>query len=155
MFLGAITTSLGIIGQFTTPVVPGVATDTFANFSGDNPGYLLVQLKCAEDLLQKAAFAEKEARSWKTHAVCGVVNLSSGLITWLGFKRTVWAGVANFAINTVVCEVQIWSTPSRALKDYRNYCRKYKPGEKLHAGKSDLKWSAGVSAGTIQVILEF
>jgi hypothetical protein len=59
------------------------------------------------------------------HVVTGVVNIGSGLITWLGFKRTFWDGVENFAINTVITEAQIWTQPTRAVKDYQDYCKKY------------------------------
>jgi hypothetical protein len=71
---------------------------------------------------------EKAGRSWQIHALNEAVNLTGGLITWLGFKRTVWDGVENFLISSAVTETQIWTQPTRTLKDYRNYCRKYKSG---------------------------
>jgi hypothetical protein len=74
-----------------------------------------------ETMLREIAEREKAGRSWKIHAVAGAVNLGSGLVTWLGFKRTVWDGLINFAMNTVITEAQIWSQPVRAVKDYDRY----------------------------------
>ncbi|MCK7538546.1 MAG: hypothetical protein MZV63_50095 [Marinilabiliales bacterium] len=60
--------------------------------SGDHP----MSPEETSELLKMLAVREKEGRSWKTHAIAGAVNLSSGLITWLGFKRTVWDGIGEF-----------------------------------------------------------
>jgi hypothetical protein len=62
------------------------------------------------------------------HAVSSAINLSSGMITWLGFDRTIQSGLINFAINEVITEANIWTQPTRAIKDYKNYCEKYKKG---------------------------
>ena len=75
----------------------------------------------SEEMLKEIAEREKEGRSWKMHALTGAVNLSTGLITWLGFKRSVWDGLEIFALNTAVTELQIWTQPTRAIKDYKNY----------------------------------
>ena len=130
MGLGAFTTFIGAIGQFITPIVPENVADSLSRLPENSSQNRLLKVHQAETLLKEAALKEKEARSWQIHALSSVVNLSSGLITWLGFKRTVWDGVTNFALNSLVTEVQIWSTPSRAMKDYRIYCKKYYPGEK-------------------------
>jgi len=34
----------------------------------------------------------------------------------------------NFALNTAITEAQIFSQPTRAIKDYKKYCEKYKSG---------------------------
>lgn len=122
MALGSATTFLGAIGVLITPIVPRKSSfqnpDSQINdsiqwhFDTANPGYLLKQI----------AQKEKEGRSWKIHAVTGVVNIGSGLITWLGFKRSIKAGLVNFAFNTIITETQIWTQPVKAIKDYQNYC---------------------------------
>jgi len=56
--------------------------------------------------------------------VCTSVNLCSGLITWLAFDRTVWAGVGNFALNSAITEFQIFSQPIRAKRDLERYSLK-------------------------------
>jgi len=75
------------------------------------------------------AAREKAGRSWKIHAVAGAVNLGSGLVTWLVFKRTIWDGLINFAMNTAITEAQIWSQPMRAAKDYERYFTEKALGE--------------------------
>jgi hypothetical protein len=94
-----------------------------------------------------------DGRSWKTHAICGVVNLSSGMITWLGFKRTVWAGLGNFALNTLISEAQIWSQPTRSIRDYKEYNKKYKSGTTSYYLKYKLKWFVSAYPGGIIVSL--
>ncbi len=155
MILGAGTTSLGVIGQFTSPVIPNNVSDSLEHFSEDNPENLLIKIDRAEELMEKVAYSEKVGRSWKTHAVCSVVNLSSGLITWLGFKRTIWDGVANFAFNTAITELQIWTQPNRAMKDYKSGCRRYKECEKVKNWAYNPKWSVGIGPGTFIVKFEF
>jgi hypothetical protein len=126
MAVGAATTLIGALGQLITPMVPGYATERLALIQGDTPEQRIEKLKNAEALFEASAKREKEGRSWKMHAASGVVNIGSGLVTWLGFKRSIWAGVENFALNTAITEAQIWTQPTRAIKDYKNYCLNYK-----------------------------
>lgn len=128
MLLGAATTILGAAGQLLTPMVPGYAPARLALLPEDTPEERILKLKKARELFAASAKREKDGRSWKMHAASGAINLSSGLITWLGFKRTVWAGLGNFALNTAITEAQIWTQPTRAIKDYKNYCERYKSG---------------------------
>ncbi len=128
MALGAATTLIGAAGQLLMPMVPAYAPRKLALIRGESPEERLIKLKKAEDLFEESAVREREGRSWKMHAASGAVNLGSGLVTWLGYKRTVWAGLGNFAFNTVITEAQIWTQPTRAIKDYKDYCEKYKSG---------------------------
>jgi hypothetical protein len=128
MILGAATSVIGAVGQLVMPMVPASAPKKLALIPGDTEAERILKLKKAEELFKASAEREIEGRSWKMHAFSGAVNLSSGMITWLGFKRTFWAGLGNFALNTVVTEVQIWTQPTRAIKDYKKYCEMYKNG---------------------------
>lgn len=121
MALGAATTFLGVIGQFLTPLKPGKELDSLSKY---NEGTLELQdkkLKMAEKLFADVAEREKIARGWQNHAITGAVNLTSGLITWLGFNRTAKDGFINFALNTVITEAQIWSQPVFAMRKYKQY----------------------------------
>lgn len=120
MVLSAATTFLGAAGALLTPVAPG--KNDMAKY-GFKEGDDIFDNNYYEIMLKEIAEREKAGRSWKTHAMAGAVNLGSGLITWLGFKRTVWDGLMNFAINTAVTETQIWSQPKRAVKDYDRYLK--------------------------------
>jgi hypothetical protein len=128
MALGSATTFLGAIGLLITPIVPH---NPDLKDSPDPAGASKDQYNKQEqyeELLKEIALREKAGRSWKPHAIAGVVNIGSGLITWLGFRRSFVEGLGNFALNTVITEAQIWTQPTRAVKDYQNFIRKYHPG---------------------------
>jgi len=155
MVLGAATTFLGALGQLITPLGP---RDAFSGYptvkeymSGDYP----MSPEETRELLKILAVREKEGRSWKTHAIAGAVNLSSGLITWLGFKRTVWDGLANFALNTAVTEAQIWTQPTRAIRDYEKYLREYQPEAGLPPLRPESEWSVSVFPGGVSLKVDF
>ncbi len=95
---------------------------------------------------------EKIGRSFKTHAICTAVNLGSGLVTWLGFKRSVWAGLGNFALNEAITETQIFTQPRRAIKDYDNYVNKYKFSP---VQPSPISMSLTVYPGGISLLVKF
>lgn len=128
MVLGAATTLVGAVGQLIMPMTPASAPRKLALLPDATPEDRIVKLNEAEQLLEASAMREKDGRSWKMHAASSAVNLSSGLVTWLGFDRTIQSGLINFAINEAITEVQIWTQPTRAIKDYKKYCEKYKNG---------------------------
>jgi len=145
MILGAGTTLLGMVGQFIAPVSSGYTARQFSQqpplaaskplstatpLSSATRQELLTQ---AEAMLKFQANRARSGRNWQTQALCGAVNLTSGLITWLGFKRSVWEGVANFALNTAVSEIQIYSQPVRAIKDYTDCVTGYQRTYSLQA----------------------
>jgi hypothetical protein len=155
MALGAATTFLGAMGQVIAPMTPGTAADLFKTIAGSTPQERADKLLAAEKLLQQSASREIAGTSWQTHAVTGVVNLSSGLIVWLGFKRNIWEGVGNFALNTVITEAQIWTQPTRAIKDYDDYIRKYDTAEKPGCLNSGMSWSIAVYPGGLGISIIF
>jgi hypothetical protein len=119
MALGAATTFLGAVGALITPIVPGKSDLLKYGFSPDDTAHSQAYY---ELMLREIGRRERAGRSWKVHAVAGIVDLGSGVITWLGFKRTALDGLINFGINTVIAEAQIWSQPMKAAKDYDRYC---------------------------------
>ena len=155
MALGAMTTLLGAAGQLLTPMSPGYASDRLAAIPEDSREARLKKLNNAEELLKSSAQREKTGRSWQAHAVASIVNAGSGLVTWFVFRRDVWAGVKNFAFNTVITEAQIWTQPTRAMKDYRNYCNKHQPGANPVVLKNSLSWTVGASPGGIDIKIVF
>ncbi len=155
MVLGAATTFLGALGQLITPVVPKNAKADYPSFRDYVAGEQPISEEQAAELLKILALREKEGRSWKTHAIAGAVNLGSGLVTWLGFKRTVWDGLMNFALNTAVTEAQIWSQPTRAIKDYENYLRENHPEAGMAPLKPESEWTVSVFPGGIAIRVDF
>jgi len=155
MALGAATTLLGAAGQLLAPLVPKTLSVKDSKDADNITSQFPNTLNYSEELLKEIAMREKKGRSWKMHALTGAVNISTGLITWLSFKRSVWDGVEIFAINTVVTELQIWTQPTRAIKDYKNYCIKYGSEYGPQASIPDKGWIVLVYPGGIKVELNF
>ena len=155
MVLGSATTFLGAIGQLLMPIVPRSSSIGDSQISQSISPEQFKELYNSEELLKELALREKEGRSWKVHAITGAVNIGSGLITWLGFKRSFWNGVENFALNTVITEAQIWTQPTRAIKDYKNYCNKYNSGSGQNVLKPEKEWLVRVYPGGITIELNF
>lgn len=128
MALGAATTFVGLAGQLIMPMVPVRAAKKLTAIPGESVEQRIAKLQQAEELFESSASREIQGRSWKMHAASGVVNLSSGMITWLGFNRSVWAGIGNFVLNTAICEAQILTQPMKAARNYNIYCERYKSG---------------------------
>ena len=155
MILGAGTTLLGAVGQLISPVKSGKGPVRLDSIDLISKEIRLVRLKEAEESLKIQANRVKTGKSWQTHAISGAVNLSSGLITWIGFNRSIWAGIGNFAINTAITEFQIWSQPSRAMKDYHQYCNDYDLANHQQSARTEYTWYAYVSPGKIALSISF
>jgi hypothetical protein len=154
MALGSATTLLGALGQIIAPMPhPSSSSGNRENVEDDSAR--ISSLQYSEDMLKALARREKEGRSWKTHALFDAINIGSGLITWLGFKRTFMDGLENFAMNTVISEAQIWTQPTRAIKDYERYCRQYGTSINPAACKPEKKWLLYAGPGVITVKLVF
>jgi len=73
----------------------------------------------------------------------------------LGFKRTIWDGLENFAINTAITEAQIWSQPIRAKKDYQNYFNTFLNDNYPTSNVSKVNWVVGVFSGGATIYIVF
>lgn len=155
MALGAATTLLGAAGQFFCPLIPGHEPEKFNSISANTPDEQLKKLAVAEQLLNDCAKREKLARHWKYHALTGAVNLGGGLITWLGFKRNIGAGIGYFALNTAITEAQIWTQPIFAKRAYQKYRLEYLKNTDDLAFVPKAKWYVGANSGGIGVKVVF
>jgi hypothetical protein len=155
MALGAATTFLGAAGQIISPLGPRYAPEKILQLPETTREEKMKKLTEMEKLLQENAAREKNGKSWKTHILYGMVNLGSGLITWIGFDRNIWAGLGNFALNTVVSEVQIFTQPSKAIKDYEDYRRNSDGLQEQSYTRSNLSWSVHVYGGGVALRMAF
>lgn len=154
MILGAGTTVLGAASQLLTPVSTKfkyVGTDSIARLTIAEKQRLLTQ---GESFLKKQADIAIAGKSWQVHALFGVGNLASGLITWIGFKRSFGEGVFNFALNTVITETQIWTQPVRAKKAYERYVRENNRGF-AYPSNYDPEWYGQVSPSSCSFGIRF
>ena len=155
MALGAATTFLGAVGQIVTPLVPGHVGDCFSDTAASPPAQQKEQLAKAEQWLKELARRERNGKSWKIHVLNETVNLGSGLVLWLGFKRSFWEGVGNFLINTAVTEIQIWTQPIGVVHDYETYVKKFDSGQTMGHSRPDPKWFVTAYPGGLGIRVEF
>ena len=154
MFLSGATTLVGAVGQLVSPVQPVKLRKWREMENADDSD----QTKRDEYLkyLHKMAVAEKKGKGWQMHLASGAVNLGSGLVTWLGFKRTWKDGLVNFALNTVVTEAQIWSQPMKAKKYMLKYSKEGNfPESFQNHGKPDYSLSIGSSPNGVWLSFRF
>lgn len=147
MALGAVTTFLGVAGQFISPIKPGNETEQLNALTENTKEEQLNKLKIAEELLNEIGKREKLARNWQSHVLPTAVDLGSGMVTWLAFDRSVWAGIGNFAFNLAITETQIWSQPIMAHRNYKKYQQKYTNGDIDLSYEPRANWYIGAYAG--------
>lgn len=154
MYLGTATTILGVGAQLFTPMVKfdKHLFDRIENLDEEQRLDALIE---AKDLLEKCYAFEKAGRSWKNHALTGVVNIGGGLITWLGFHRTLKDGLINFAINSIITEAQIWSQPIISKKAYLKYNEQLSTGYYQPIKPSPVTFSASANASGFQIKMVF
>ena len=155
MAVGAVTTFLGVLGQIVAPMTPGYAPDRIRKIPFGNPEDNRNKLQFAEEMFKKSYLREKAGRSWQAHALCEVVNAGTGLVVWRGFDRTFLDGLENFAINSVITEVQIWTQPNRAIKDYKSYNKKYNPKQVLGRQSPRVYWYVNASPNGAKIGVRF
>jgi hypothetical protein len=153
--IGAVTTFLGVIGQVIAPMTPGYAPGRIRKIPFGSPEENRNKLQYAEEMLKKSYLREKIGRSWQAHALTLAVNMGTGLVVWLGFNRTFMDGLVNFAENTVITEVQIWTQPTRAIKDYKNYNMKYHPGQVVGWHPPRISWYVNAGPNGAQIGARF
>lgn len=155
MALGAATTFIGVIGQFISPFQPGSFIDRFDRLPERNEAERAAKISQMEKFLADRSHLEIEARKWKAHILCTGVNLASGLVTWLGFHRTVWDGVSNFALNCVITEAQIWSQPIRAKKALKKYQKRFESKNVDRPTFREVNWNLILSANGAGIRITF
>lgn len=161
MALGAVTTLLGAAGQFISPFMPNKEFSQFSSLSENSDNDKLKKLAAAEKLLFQWSERERMALTWQNHILCTAVNIGGGLVTWLAFqdnsgkKRTIWDGVANFALNTVITETQIWVQPTLAKRQYKKYCQRYLTGTESYSYVPEVNWYIETKPGGIGLKLTF
>jgi hypothetical protein len=155
MALGAATTFLGVAGQFISPFIPRKLHKIPHLMSGNSTSDRLNKLAIGEELLRESAEREQMSRTWKSHILCTTVDLSSGLVTWLVFDRSIWAGIGNFAFNAAISEAQIWTQPILAQRNYKKYQQKYIKGDVELSYKPQVNWYLGAYAGGVGIKVVF
>ena len=154
MALGAAITFIGVAGQFISPFQPVSFADHLVLLPEETIEERQAKLSQLEKALADRSILESKARKWQAHLLPTAINLGSGLVTWLGFHRTVWDGVVNFGLNCVLTESQIWSQPIRAKRALRRYRENFGTGVAYHP-KRDMNFNFIVSSSGAGVRILF
>jgi hypothetical protein len=118
--VGAATTLLGTVLMLVTDFPAEYAARELSRMPVTTPEQRKAKLKRAEELMEKAAEAETDGRAWFIHLGGAVVSLAGGLILWLAYGFLV-DGIINTVAGIAVSEIQIWTQPTRAIGDWREY----------------------------------
>jgi hypothetical protein len=130
MLVGGATCALGATYLLISPFVPARAPSRLAAVPEETPEQRQAKLLQAEALLRECAKREKEGRGWLTHFLNLGVNVAAGLVTVYAFDRPWSDGLVTFAINESISLLNIFTQPTRAMRDLENYEVRYlgKPG---------------------------
>ena len=141
MVLGTATAFTGLGGLITKPLVSIKANKTLQSMPSNTAEERRLKLEMAEKLLKKSSEREINGKHWKSHATAGAVNLTAGLITWLGFEKTIWDGLRTFAISTAIAELQILTQPRKSIKAYKAYQNRFDANAKFsYQKKQQINW---------------
>ena len=118
--VGAATTALALLLQLIPGFPPESAPRELDGMPDATPEQRRLKLKRAEELMEESADAELFGRSWVLHVASAAVSIAGGLILWLGYGWFV-DGLLNAVGGIAVTELQIWTQPMRATRDWDEY----------------------------------
>lgn len=120
MAVGAVSSALGVVplGLFDFPA--RYAGTALRAHPGRTPGERRARLALGEKLLRASAEAEAFGRSWLTHLGCLGVSALSGVVLAVAYKRGV-SSLITVATNLAVGELQVWTQPTTAVRDWAAY----------------------------------
>jgi hypothetical protein len=120
--VGAAFSSLGVVGLAVAPLPAKDAAYTLSKLSAGSPAERRRKLAKAEALLSAAAASERIGRTWLPHVTGGAVTLTSALVLGVVYKQ-VASSIVTFVSGMAITEAQIFSRPTAAIDDWREYQR--------------------------------
>ncbi|MFZ2631416.1 MAG: hypothetical protein WA081_18745 [Desulfosalsimonadaceae bacterium] len=118
--------SLLAVGDLTfNPLVAWNAADKLRALPDKTSEEKKAKLRYAEQLLKDCADREESGRSWKTHALSGLVSLIGGAAIAMDEDEDndhrYDDGAAFLISSMLVAEIQIFTMPTRAMADWKDY----------------------------------
>jgi hypothetical protein len=120
--VGGITGLLAAGDLAVNPLVAWSAAERLRQLPDATMDEKIEKLKQGEQLLKACADREEYGRSWKTHALAGLVNLIAGMAI-AGDDNRGRDGALSFASGMLVSEIQIFTMPTRAITDWQEYSK--------------------------------
>jgi hypothetical protein len=146
MAVGAVQGFIATVGMLAVPMVPAYAPDELREMPENTPEQQQQKLLAAERLLRESAEWEQEGRSWIMHAATFLLGAAGGATIWLAFDRPV-DGLINFAATMVIGEIQIFTQPTRAIDDNREYRNRYRGARRDERNWFIMAYPGGFIAG--------
>jgi len=122
--VGASESFLGFAVMAIYPLYASSSGSHLRKLPESTPDELRNKLDKGENWLEKSYQQEKIGRSWLTHVGSIVVSLIGAGIVWHydGSKNGIISALSGIAGG----EILIWTQPTKSIKDYEDYRRKYK-----------------------------
>ena len=126
---------IGLGGMLIFPFKARTAAEELRSMPENTPEERAQKLATAQSLLKKSSDAELAGKSWVQHFLGVLVNAAGAGVVWGVYGSrikqaggTPWQQALElFVIGTGVSELQIWTEPTRAISDEKNYVNTYHP----------------------------
>lgn len=136
------------------PFYPRHSASDFNDLPGATREERLTKLATGEKWLRRNAAKCSSGVHWlKSHVLKISVNLVGGGIVWYfdGWKR----GLLSAGLGIVIAEATILTQPTRPIRDYREYVRRYQNTEKAETAFREPGWFVHPLPGGIIAGLRF
>jgi hypothetical protein len=156
MLVGGATFVLGVGSLLIDPFVPALASDELRPVPENTQEERRAKLEKAEKMLRDCARREIAGRSLTTHLLNIGANAAGALVLKASFHQTWGSALTSFAIGEAVSLANIFTQPTRATRDLKEYEAKYlgKSGTSMIV-KAQRRWSLGVWPGGLSFRYEF
>ncbi len=131
--LSAAQSFIGFSSMLIFPFTPKNAAEELRSMPENTPEEKAKKLEKAELLLKESSEEELAGKSWIPHVYGFLINALGAVITWQVYGNkireaggTPWKqALSTFAIGISISELVIWTEPTQAISDQKNYIDKY------------------------------
>lgn len=143
-FITAGKSALGIIDLTVRPHVSRHGADRIRQMPKSTPEQCAERLRFAEDTMKQAAKEASIRWDWKRHLWSFTLNLAHGLVIAEAWHDE-GTGWKSFGISEASAEAHLWSHPTRARYDLREYEKDYGSLDGRESQLSFAPYPGGVS----------
>jgi hypothetical protein len=156
MLVGGATLVLGVGGMLIDPFVPAWASKKLNRLPESTAGERQAKLDKAEELLRQCARRQARGRGLTTHLLNLGANAAAGIVTKVGFHQSWGSALVTFAGGEAVSLLNIFTQPTRAIRDLDAYEIKYlgKKGAVMPE-PAERRWALGAWPGGLTFRYEF
>lgn len=124
---------IGLSGMLIFPFKARTAAAELRSIAENTPTERSQKLVRAEELLKQSSDAERAGKSCLQHLLGVLVNAAGAAVVWPLYEDRInhaggiaWQQALElFIVGTAVSELQIWTEPSKAISDEKDYLKKY------------------------------